>query len=57
MEIRTLMYKDAVAPVSLWSKITGLSVTVINYRLRHGWSVERTLSEKAINGNNQFLRH
>lgn len=39
--------------LSEWSEITGLHTTLILYRLRKGWSVDRALDEPAISGRNQ----
>ncbi|EEE35719.1 conserved hypothetical protein [Rhodobacteraceae bacterium KLH11] len=38
-------YSGKTHTVREWSKITGIDVATINYRLRKGWSPERALSE------------
>lgn len=44
---RLLLYKGETKCVAEWSELTGLRDTTIHYRLKAGWSIEKTLSTPA----------
>lgn len=43
-KVKTLTMGTETRPLMEWSEITGIKYTTINERLKHGWSVERSLS-------------
>jgi hypothetical protein len=44
---RLLTHNGETHSITEWAKITGLRANTITIRLRDGWTVERTLTEKA----------
>ena len=43
--------------ITQWSAYSLIKRETIASRLRAGWSPERALTEKAVCGNNQFMRY
>lgn len=43
---RLVTFNGDTKPVSEWSELTGFGADTIAYRLNHGWSVERALTEQ-----------
>ena len=39
--------------ISEWSEITGISYSALKYRIRKGWSIEKTMSKNVSGGNNE----
>jgi hypothetical protein len=46
-----LTYKDTTKSASEWSEITGINSKTIIRRIKNGWTVERTLTEKTRKSN------
>jgi hypothetical protein len=38
-----------------WAKQQKIDRRTLAYRIANGWDIKRALTEKAVNGNNQFL--
>ena len=54
---RSLTYNGETHTISEWAEITGITRSTISARINnYGWSVERTLSEVPLKGNNQFTK-
>lgn len=53
---RVLEFNGQTKTLQQWADQTGLSHTLIHYRLRRGWSIERSLSEPPVIGRNQFSK-
>lgn len=51
---KKITFNDKTLHISAWSRETGIAVHTIITRLRLGWSIEKTLTEPAILGRNQF---
>lgn len=45
---RSLQYEGVVMTLEQWSRVVGIHSTVIARRIKRGWSVERSLTEKPI---------
>lgn len=41
--------------LSAWAEETGIGSGTLQYRLKNGWSIERTLNEPAVLGKNQHI--
>lgn len=51
---RLINYNGRIETIANWSRITGISVGAILYRINHNWDVKKILELKPIVGRNQY---
>lgn len=51
-----LMFRNETHSISEWARIVGICASTIHTRIRHGWSVERALTEKPFVGKSRTYR-
>lgn len=51
---RLITFNGKTKTLAQWSELTGICRSVISYRLKKDWTIERALTEKTVKGRNQY---